>query len=146
MKISQKGIDLITQFEGCKLQTYLCPAGVLTIGYGHTGKDVHPGMEITHEEAENILFSDLVKYEKAIDQFVFRDLTQCQFDALVSFVFNIGVTAFVKSTLLKCVNVNPDDEKIGIEFMRWIRGGGKVLNGLVARREAETKLYFTPSS
>lgn len=143
MKISPVGIDLIKSHEGCRFDAYLCPAGIETIGYGHTGRDVHPGMTITQYQADVLLEYDLIRFEAAINQFVKSDINQAQFDALVSFVYNIGVTAFVKSTLLRKVNENPDESTISDEFMRWVRGNGKMLPGLVTRRIKESELYFS---
>jgi len=143
MKTSQKGIDLIKAHEGCRLEAYVCPAGKNTIGYGHTGKDVFPGMNITQGRAEDLLAKDLERFEVLINQFVTSPINQDQFDALVSFTYNIGGTAFINSTLLKVINKAPDDWAVGTELMRWIRGGGKVLDGLVNRRKAECDLYFS---
>ena len=113
------------------------------MGYGHTGRDVHPGMTITQYQADALLEYDLVRFEAAINQFVKSEINQAKFDALVSFVFNIGVTAFVKSTLLRIVNENPDESTISDEFMRWVHGNGKILPGLVKRRISESQLYFS---
>jgi len=147
MKISQKGIDLIKSFEGLSLKSYLCPAKVWTIGYGTT-KGVTEGMRITLQQAENFLREDLEFFEQGISKLVKRKLTQCQFDALVAFVYNIGLGkkdygGFYESTLRKKVNINPNDPSIAIEFSKWIHAGGKVLEGLKKRRLAESELYFT---
>lgn len=141
MNISQKGIDLIKKFEGCSLSTYKCPAGILTIGYGHTGSDVHAGQRITQEEAERLLRSDLTIHCNNVSKLVIVPLTQYQFDALVSFEYNIGYGAFKNSTLLKLLN---DGKYINAseQFERWKYAGGKVLAGLVRRRQAEKNLFL----
>lgn len=139
MKTSDLGIDLIKRFEGCRLEAYVCPAGKLTIGFGHTG-DVIDGQTITHDEAEELLRADLVSREESVGAHVVVPLTQGQFDALVSFVYNVGAGAFVWSTLLKKLNAG-DYAGAALEFQRWNRGGGKVLPGLVARRQAEMERF-----
>lgn len=139
MKISQRGIDLIKSFEGCKLQPYHCSAGVLTIGYGHTGPDVKASLVITQETAEALLRKDLAKFEAGVLKAT-KKCTQGQFDALVSFAFNLGLGALGDSTLLKMHNAGEYDEAAK-QFVRWNRAGGKVLAGLTRRREAEAKLY-----
>ena len=141
MTISQDGIDLIKSFEGCKLTAYQCPANVWTIGYGHTA-NVKQGQTITQEEAEAFLESDLQPFVKAVRSKVNELLTQNQFDALVSFAFNVGVSAFSSSTLLKKVNADPNDKTISDAFARWNKAGGKVSQGLVNRRNKEASFYF----
>ena len=143
MKASGKAYSLIQQSEGLRLSSYRCPAGVWTIGYGHTA-GVTEGMTITVEEANEFLRQDIVFAEDVINA---QGLTlrQCQFDALVSLVFNIGGSAFRRSTLLKKIRVNPDDNSIMDEFLRWVYSRGKVLPGLQRRRLAEMKLYFSES-
>lgn len=144
MKTSPAGIALIQQFEGRRLEAYKCPAGVWTIGYGHTsaaGKpEVKPGMVITKQEANDILVRDLVRYEDAVDRLVKVPLTQNQFDALVSFTFNVGEGALAKSTLLKRLNAG-DYNAVPAELMKWTKGGGKELPGLVRRRRAECAMW-----
>lgn len=127
--------------EGCKLKAYLCPANVLTIGYGHTGSDVKDGMVITQAEAERLLLKDLDKFCAAVHRLVTAKLSDNQFAALVSLCFNIGEGAFGKSTLLKKLNAG---DIIGAtqEFPKWNKGGGKVLPGLVKRREDEQRLFI----
>lgn len=139
MKISQKGIEVIKKFEGCKLEAYKCPAGVWTIGYGTT-KGVTDGMKITKEKAEELLKLDIDKFEKTVLKLVKVDLNQSQFDALVSFTYNLGEGNLSKSTLLKMLN-NKDYYGASQEFIRWNKAGGKVLNGLIRRREAERNLF-----
>ena len=141
MHMSQGGMNnLLKRFEGCKLKAYRCPAGILTIGYGHTSAagapEVTEGMTITQDEAESILKKDLVKYEKPVAELVKVDLTQNQFDVLVDFAYNAGVGNLKSSTLLKKVNAN-DFDAVPDELMKWTKGGGKVLPGLVKRRQAE---------
>ena len=141
MHMSQGGLDnLLKKFEGCRLKAYRCPAGILTIGYGHTSAagapEVHDGMTITQDEAESILKNDLVKYEQPVAAMVKVDLEQNQFDVLVDFAYNAGVGALKTSTLLKKVNAG-DFDAVPDELMKWTKGGGKVLPGLVRRRQAE---------
>lgn len=140
MRISQKGIDLIKSFEGCILHTYKCPAGVYTIGYGSTGQFVKPGMTISLKQAESLLRVDLNRFEVAVNGLVQVPLTQAQYDALISLAFNIGVGAFTQSTLLRKLNTG-DYEGAANEFLRWTRGGGKILGALVKRRKRERELF-----
>ena len=144
MRISSAGLDLIKEFEGLRLKAYKCPAGILTIGYGHTSAagepKVLPGMMISRDEAEAILKRDMVQYENGVRSQVTSAITQGQFDALVSFAYNAGVGALQRSTLLKRVNAGKIDE-VPAEFMKWTRGGGKELPGLVRRRRAEVELW-----
>lgn len=141
MRTSAAGRRLIKEHEGEKLTAYVCPAGVLTIGVGHTGKDVKPGMTITAEESDKLLQSDLQSAEQAVIRMVKVAITQNQFDALVSFVFNVGAGAFRSSTMLRLLN---DRDYFGTadEFPRWNKGGGKVLPGLTKRRAAERALFL----
>jgi lysozyme len=141
MQMSQGGLDnLLKKFEGCKLKAYRCPAGICTIGYGHTsaaGKPlVNDGMTITQEQAEEILKRDLERYETAVALLVKPDLTQNQFDVLVDFAYNAGVGNLKSSTMLKKIN-SGDLDAVPDELMKWTKGGGKVLPGLVRRRQAE---------
>lgn len=137
---SSKGLDLIKNFEGCELKAYVCPAGVLTIGYGHTGPEVTAGMEITTAEAEELLKTDLIRFERTVDNCVNVPIKQCQFDALVSFTFNCGGDAFKNSTLLRLLNAK-DYEGAAGQFSRWVNGPNGPLPGLVRRREAEEELF-----
>lgn len=146
-KASQKGLDLIKRFEGLKLKPYQCPAGIPTIGYGNTyypsgAKVKLTDPAITKEKAEELLKFLLTSYEKGVDSFCRDDINQNQFDALTSFAYNVGVGNLQKSTLIKKVNKNPSDPTIRAEFMKWNKGGGKVLLGLTRRRQAEADLYF----
>lgn len=144
-KTATKGIDLIKEFEGCKLTAYKCPAGVWTIGYGHTGsvdgKAITSGMTITAAKATELLKADLSKFEAAVNSYVTAPITQNMFDALVSFTFNCGAGALKGSTLLKKLNAK-DYDGAAAEFPKWNKAGGKVLNGLVRRREAERCLFM----
>lgn len=144
MRMSDAGIALIKEFEGCRLKAYRCPAGVWTIGYGHTSAagapEVYPDSVITQDEAEDILRRDLQQYERGVEKLVKVKITQGQFDALVDFAYNAGVGALQKSTLLKKVNAE-DFDAVPAEFMKWTKGGGKELAGLVRRRRAEVKLW-----
>ncbi len=143
MNISKTGLDLIKSFESLRLNAYLCPAGVLTIGYGHTGKDVNTGNTITEERADELLAYDVSKFEKGVSGAVHIDLTQNQFDALVSLAFNIGLSAFTRSTLLRKLNQG-DLEGAALEFLRWNRASGKILIGLVRRRDRERYIFNMP--
>lgn len=144
-QISKHGLEMIKQFECIggipKLEAYVCPAGVLTIGYGHTGKDVQKGMKITPDKAEQLLIKDVQRFVDNVNKQVNVELKQNQFDSLVSLAFNIGNANFNSSTLLKKINANAPIEEITYEFSRWNKGGGKVLKGLVARRKKEAENY-----
>lgn len=139
MNISEKGKVLIKSFEGVRLTAYHCSAGVLTIGYGHTG-NVKLGQKITQEQADCYLMQDLYKTEQQINKLVRVSLTQNQYDALCSLVFNIGTGAFNKSTLLAKLNKG-DYHGASEEFKRWNKVGGIVNAGLVRRRQAEEDLF-----
>lgn len=141
MNISQKGIDLIKNFEGCRLASYKCPAGVWTIGYGHTGVDVKPGHVISQEQAEKYLKMDLIVHTNNVSMLVKVPLNQNQFDALVSFEFNVGYGAFKNSTLLRLLNQGKYTDAAN-QFGRWVYAGKTVLPGLVKRRAAEKSLFL----
>lgn len=138
-KTSNRGIELIQKHEGYRAEAYLCPAGVWTIGYGST-KGVKKGDKITREEAENRLIKDIRDAENEVNKI--DGLNQHQFDALVSFVFNLGAGNFQKSTLRKKIIADNQDPSIKYEFEKWVNAGGKKLPGLVARRKDEASLYF----
>jgi len=140
VRIGHDGIELIKHFEGCRLEAYLCPGNVWTIGYGHT-QGVMKGMKISEVRAEEMLRSDLLRYERAVGKHVIIPLWQCEIDALVSFVFNVGVRAFKNSTLLKHLN-RGQRHLAAEEFQRWNKAGGVVLEGLVKRRQAEKQLFM----
>jgi len=141
MQISNKGLDLIKFYEGLELEAYKCAAGVLTIGYGWT-HDVKEGDTITEERAEELLKEGIVQYENAVHDLVDVPLEQHQFDALVSWVYNLGKANLAASTLLKKVNAQEFDE-VPDQIRRWNKAGGKVLEGLTKRRESEAKLWST---
>lgn len=140
MTISEDGIDLIKRNEGLRLKAYRCPGGIWTIGYGHTS-GVRDGDVITKEQAEELLKKDIKEIEYKLNS-LNLNLTQNQFDALVSFIFNVGWSNFKSSTLLKKIRINPDDPSIRYEFSRWVFANGKKLNGLIKRRNEEANLYF----
>ena len=139
MRTGRDGVELIRHFEGCRFDAYLCPAGVWTIGYGHTA-DVKEGDSIDQEAAEAFLIEDLEKFEQAVMRLVEVPLTQQQFDALVSWTFNLGAGNLAESTLLRKLN-NYQYAEVPEQMMRWVRAGGKVLEGLVRRRAAEAALF-----
>lgn len=139
MHISQKGLDLIKSFEGLRLSAYKCPAGVWTIGYGTTA-GVKPGQSITKERAEELLRDDVKRFEDQVLRLVKVPLTQGQFDALVSFTYNLGAANLGNSTLLRLLNAG-DYKGAAAQFDRWTKAGGKELPGLVKRRAAERALF-----
>lgn len=139
METSKTGLDLIKHFEGCELYAYKCPAGVWTIGYGHT-KGVEPGMQITEQDAEDMLKEELIEYESYINDLVTVGLNQNQFDAMVSWVYNLGAGNLKASTLLKVLNAG-DYAGVPEQMLRWNKAGGKVLEGLTRRRQAEADLF-----
>lgn len=148
MILDNKGYLLITKFEGLSLKPYLCSAKIPTIGYGNTyypdGKRVTLlDKEITKQQAFD-MFKELAnRFAKRVDELVTSNLNQNQFNALVSFAYNVGTGNFASSTLLKKVNRNPNDLTIKDEFLRWNKAGGKVINGLTNRRNEEADLYFS---
>jgi lysozyme len=139
MEISQEGLSLIKKFEGCELEAYKCAAGVWTIGYGSTN-GVEESMKISQERADMLLLEDVEVFEEAVNKLVEVPLEQNQFDALVSWTFNLGSTNLKNSTLLKVLN-DKDYEGVPAQIKRWNKAGGKVLQGLVRRREAEALLF-----
>ncbi len=139
MNISQEGLSLIKKFEGCELEAYKCAAGVWTIGFGSI-KGVKQGDTITQEEADNLLLHEMDEYEGYINDAVNVDLNQNQFDALVAWVFNLGPSNLSSSTLLTRIN-NKDWDDVPAQIKRWNKAGGKVLQGLIRRREAEALLF-----
>jgi lysozyme len=141
VKTSQKGIDLIKHFEGCRLKAYKCPAGIWTIGCGHTG-NVNPDDVITMERAEELLKHDLARFEKAVKRLINVPLSQNQFDALVSFTFNLGEGSLERSTLRRKLNVG-NYNAVPVELNRWVYAGKQKLAGLVRRRKAEGHLFKT---
>lgn len=141
MKASVDAYELIKQFEGLRLEAYLCPAGIWTIGYGHTS-GVSPNSFITIQEADEYLHRDVAAIEMQLNK-LNLSLRQCQWDAIVSFVFNVGIGNFKASTLLAKIRINLDDNSIIDEFLRWVYANGKVMRGLQKRRLTEMKLYFS---
>lgn len=150
MKISATGLNLVKQFEGCLKQTgdgtykpYVCPAGVLTIGWGHTnhhGRQFNENTRWTKAQCDTALAEDMAGFEKAVERLVKVPLSQNQFDALVSFAYNCGEGNLSKSTLLRKLNAG-DYDGAADQFAAWNKGGGKVLKGLVRRRAAEAALF-----
>ncbi len=148
MKLDDKGYKLIQDFEGLSLVPYLCSAKVATIGYGNT---FYPsGKKVTMQDAPISLLTakwmlkeTADKFAADVDKLIKSKLTQNQFNSLVSFAFNLGLTSLGRSTLLKKVNINPNDPTIAAEFAKWNKAGGKVVNGLAKRRAVEAKLYFS---
>lgn len=141
MKLSDTAINMLKTFEGLELGAYKCSAGVWTIGYGHTGPEVSDGMTITEPEAEDLLRKDVELFEREVTLLTSDlGLAQHQFDALVSFSFNVGISALKKSTLFKYVSQG-DYASAVPEFMKWVNAGGKPVKGLFARRGAEAALF-----
>lgn len=141
MQISEKGLDLIRGSEGLSLKAYVCPAGILTIGYGHTGPDVTAHLTITQDQANQLLRQDVARFESSVNEFVPLSMTQGMFDALVSFAYNLGAGALKSSTLLKKL-IAGDKAGAADEFLRWNKANGQVLKGLTVRRESERKLFL----
>lgn len=149
--ISKNGIDLIKRYEGFYANAYLCPASVATIGFGSTmwsdGKKVKLGEKITMDQAEKLLMWEINMKSIHIQNL---NLNQNQFDAVMSFIYNIGLGGFKGSTLYRKININPNDQSIKAEFMKWnkarVKGVLTPLKGLTNRRKSEAELYFTPIS
>ncbi len=137
---SGKGLALTEQFEGCCLAAYQDQVGVWTIGYGHTGADVTPGLKITQTQAEELLAKDVLAAARFVNTMVKLELTQFEFDALVDFVFNLGPGNFARSTLLTALNAG-DFARAAAQFECWDRAGGNVVAGLLRRRQAELGLF-----
>ena len=142
MEVSKRGLALIQQFEGLRLDAYLDSAGAPTIGYGST-RGVQMGDEITEAQATELLAADVERHADGVRKHVDVPLTQGQFDSLVSLCFNIGVGALSRSTLLRKLNAG-DYQGAAQEFLRWTYAGGKELRGLVRRREAERAMFLEP--
>jgi lysozyme len=148
MILDNKGYLFITKHEGLRLKPYLCPAKIPTIGYGNTyysnGKKVTLlDKDITKQEAFEMFKEIANRFAKRVDELVTSNINQNQFNALVSFAYNVGTGNFSSSTLLKKINKNPNDLTLKAEFLRWNKAGGKVLNGLTNRRNEEADLYFS---
>ena len=147
MKVSDKFPEFLEKFEGCKLEAYKCPAGIWTIGIGSTifpngTKVASHDVLASKDAAYDLLTHTVGKFEKCINESVKVHLTQNQFDALVSFAYNVGTGNFKSSTLLKLLNEGLYD-KAASEFLKWNKGGGHILPGLVTRRAAEKELFLT---
>lgn len=147
-KISNRAIELIKRFEAFRSHPYLDGGGIPTIGYGATyypnGQRVTLNdAPISEEWAETLLIKMLHTYELAVNSFTRDDINQNQFDALTSFAYNVGTESLRRSTLIKLVNINPNDPKIAYQFSRWNRDNGKVVKGLTMRRKIESDLYFS---
>ena len=146
MRLDANGYKLIQEFEGLKLSAYRCSAGVPTIGYGNTqyenGVKVKMGDRITKERAETLFKILADRFASDVLKLVKSKVNQNQFNALVSFAYNVGIGNLRNSTLLKKVNANPNDETIEFEYLKWVNAAGKRVQGLVNRRVAESKMYF----
>ena len=140
MVTSKKGIDLIKMFEGCRLEAYKCPAGVWTIGYGTT-KNVKQGMKISLDEANKLLLDDIKPLEITLNALGIN-FTQNQFDALISWLYNLGVGSFKTSTLRKKLLAGENDDEITEQIIKWVNAGGKPLLGLKKRRVEEANLFL----
>lgn len=141
MKASEFIKKKIKEWEGCKLVSYRCPAGVWTIGYGHTS-GVMPNQRITQAEADNLFENDITKFEHQITSLISGlTLTQGQYDAVISFAYNVGIGNFKASTLYRKMGQNPNDPTIPSEFKKWTKTAGRELPGLVKRRGEEAKIY-----
>jgi lysozyme len=145
MKISKKGIDLIKSFEGFEPKMYLDSAGLPTIGYGTLIDEADEKCLLTatinEVAAESLLINDVSKYEARIAPMIKVPLSQNQYDAIISFAYNVGTTALRKSTLLTKINIDPNDPTIESEFTKWVFAGGKKIKGLMNRRLKEAELY-----
>ena len=147
MKLDKKGYDLIRKHEGLRLKAYLCPAKVPTIGYGNTfyedGKKIKIGDEITKERADQLFEFIADRFAQKVFKLTPANLTQNQFNALVSFAYNVGLGNYRNSTLLRKVLFNPNSKDVEIQFMRWTKANGVELRGLINRRKDEVKLYYS---
>lgn len=140
MNYSQSGLKMTEQFEACRLDAYQDMKGIWTVGYGHTGPDVYPGLSITALQAEQFLLNDIQSAVNCVNSLVTVALTQGQFDALTDFVFNCGCGAFAGSTMLRLLNAGDYQGAAG-QFDLWDHAGGQVVAGLLRRREAETQEF-----
>ena len=147
MKLDTNGVSFLTELEGLKLNAYKCSAGVWTIGIGNTfyenGSKVKEGDVISKEQAYHLFYMVATKFEKVINENLKVKINQNQFNSLFCFVYNIGKTGFKNSTLLRLVNINPNDGNIAKQFLRWNKIAGKESNRLTNRRIKESSLYFT---
>lgn len=141
MQIPREAVDLIKQFEGCRLKSYRCPAGIWTIGYGNTGPDVVEGLVWTQDQADTCLVARLDDFAHDVDIVLTRTATHGQFGAMVSLAYNIGIGNFRKSSVLR--EHNTGNERAAADaFLMWNKGGGQVLPGLVTRRASERAMYL----
>lgn len=138
---SQAGVDLIKRYEGFSAKPYLCPAGVWTIGYGWTHGVTKDTPNITEAYAADLLIRGLERYENSVKRLITVPLTQGQFDALVSFAYNLGGGALQRSTLRARLN-RGDYKGAAEEFMKWVKAGGRTLKGLVLRRASERAMFL----
>ena len=148
MKLDKSGYDLIKSFEGLSLKPYKCSAGIATIGYGNTYYENNVKVQmsdavITKQRAEDLLKLNADRFAVKVSNIVHKPITQNQFNSLVSFAYNLGSGALASSTLLKLVNINPNDAMIAKEFLKWNKAGGKPIQGLTNRRIKESAFYFT---
>lgn len=138
MKISEKGLALIKEFEGLRLSTYVCAGGKKTIGYGHTGSDVYHGMRITEADAESLLLADLARFERHVNSYDSAyGWTQNEYDAMVSFAFNVGNIDGLTYNGIRSKRVIAD------KMLSYCKAGGKKVAGLVTRRQKERELFLT---
>jgi lysozyme len=146
MKVNKLGIEMMHHFEGCRLQAYQCSAKVWTIGWGNTyyldKRPVKQGDVVTQAQANELFEMVMNEFAIEVRKALTKEVNENQFSALVCFAYNVGIGNLKKSTLLRKANINPNDETIALEFAKWNKAGGKVLNGLVRRRKAEADLYF----
>lgn len=143
MKTNQAGLELIKSFEGLRLIGYRCPAGIPTVGYGHTGPEVRVGRRITEEQANAYLINDLSRFERGVtDAIGTAPTTENQFSAMVSLAYNIGLGAFGKSSVLRHHRAG-NRLRAAASFLMWVKAAGRTLKGLVRRRNAERKLYLS---
>lgn len=144
MENNKKAVDFVRAHENLRRETYRCTGNKLTIGYGHTGRDVLEGMTITREQAEELLREDMREAVDAVDALIDAPLNENQRAALISFAFNVGYGQFRDSTLRRVINADPNDRpRIEAQWRRWNKSQGKVTEGLINRREDELNLYFT---
>jgi lysozyme len=141
MKTSPQGVSLIKRFEGFRSHPYQCQAGVWTIGYGHTRGITQDSPPVTAQQADAMLLLDIARYERSVLRLIGVKLNQRQFDALVSFTFNLGGAALQRSSLRSKLN-RGEYAAAGAEFLKWVRAGGVVRKGLVKRREAESAMFL----
>lgn len=141
MRCSRECIEALKDFEGLSLTAYQCPGGLMTIGYGHTGKEVVPGLKISLQQAEDYLREDIRFAEIWVENW--RQCTQNEFDALVSMIYNIGVGTFSRSTLKKRIDANASSEEIEKQWLRWVYAKDRILPGLQRRRKWEIERYFS---